>query len=63
VTLAVTRAGGAVDRIEVPVDVWLSGARQHIVHVAASPAVTKVEIDPDQLFPDMNRANQIWQRR
>lgn len=63
VKLAVTRAGGGVQRIEVPVDVWLAGARRHVVRVPALPAVVKVEIDPDQLFPDMNRANQSWQRQ
>ena len=61
--LTITRAGGAVERIEVPVSVWLSGARRHTVRVAATPAVVKVEIDAAGAFPDVNRANQIWQLR
>ncbi len=60
VRLAVTRADGSVQRVDVPVDVWLTGARSHVVHVAASPAVVRVEIDPDALFPDVDRANQVW---
>jgi aminopeptidase N len=60
VTLAITRAGGAVQRVEVPATVWLGGARKHVLRVAGKPAVTKVEIDPDQLFPDVNRGNQAW---
>jgi len=60
VDLAVTRAGGHVDRIRVPVSVWLSGARTHVVHVPRSPEVMKVEIDPDGLYPDIDRSNQQW---
>ncbi|HEY0779175.1 MAG TPA: hypothetical protein VGD56_14490, partial [Gemmatirosa sp.] len=60
VMLAVTRTGGAVERMTVPVDVWLGGARRHIVRVAAAPAITRVVIDPDGLFPDIDRGNQIW---
>lgn len=60
VKLAVTRADGSVQRVEVPVSVWLGGARKYVLRVAARPAVTKVEIDPEQLFPDVNRGNQVW---
>ena len=60
VRLAITRSGGAVQRLDVSVDVWLAGARRQVVRVPALPRVIRVEIDPDQLFPDMNRANQIW---
>ena len=31
------------------------------VKYTARPAVTKVEIDPEALFPDLNRANQLWE--
>lgn len=62
VPLAVTRVDGSVQRIDVPVDVWLTGARRHVVHVAASPAVVKVEIDPEGLFPDIDRTDQVWPR-
>jgi hypothetical protein len=60
VRLAITRASGPLQRIEVPVDVWLAGARRCVVHVAATPAVTQIEIDPEGAFPDVDRSNQIW---
>jgi hypothetical protein len=60
VRLAITRAGGTVERIELPVDVWLRGARTAVVRVAKTPAVTRVEIDPEQAFPDVDRSNQVW---
>jgi hypothetical protein len=60
VELAITREGGATQRLTVAVDVWLTGARRYVVRVAGSPKITKVVIDPDNLFPDIDRDNQIW---
>jgi len=60
VVLAITREDGAVQRLTLPVDVWLTGARQATVRVARSPRVTRVVIDPDGLFPDIDRGNQVW---
>lgn len=63
VTLAVTRANGKVERVSVPVGVWLTGTRTHVVRVPAMPEIVRVEIDPDALFPDINRANGVWVKR
>ena len=60
VRLAVTREDGRVQRIELPVDVWLNGARTVTERVAAAPAVTRVEIDPEGAFPDIERGDQVW---
>ncbi|HEX6807167.1 MAG TPA: M1 family metallopeptidase [Gemmatimonadaceae bacterium] len=60
VPLVVTRAGGVTQRIDVPVDVWLRGARTYVVHVAAQPAITRVEIDPHGDFPDLDRSHLVW---
>ena len=60
VRLAVTRADGSTQRVNLPVSVWLTGARRTVVRVAAAPAVTKVEIDPEAVFPDRDRTNQVW---
>jgi hypothetical protein len=62
VLLAVTRSDRSVQRLTIPVDVWLHGARRHEVRVAGSPEVVRVEIDPDGEFPDVNRDNQRWTR-
>lgn len=60
--IAVTRADGTVERLEVPVEVWLGGAKRHTMRVADGATVTKVEIDPEQLFADVDRTNQTWNR-
>ncbi len=62
VRLAVTRTGGTVERIEVPVDVWLTGARTATVRVPHGGEVAQVEIDPEGVFPDIDRTNQSWRR-
>jgi hypothetical protein len=60
VRLAVTRANGSVERLDLPVSVWLGGARQTVVRVAAAPRIMRVAIDPEAVFPDIDRSNQVW---
>jgi aminopeptidase N len=60
VRLAITRAGGQTERREIPVEVWLAGVRSTTVTVPGG--VTRVEIDPEQYFPDLDRANNVWSR-
>lgn len=63
IRLAVTRADGSVERSVTPVDVWLNGARRVTVGVRPGARVTRVEIDPDAQFPDVDRGNQVWNTR
>jgi hypothetical protein len=58
--VVVSRADGSTERHEVPVEVWLSGARRHVLRIAAEPAATRIEIDPERWFPDIDRENQVW---
>ena len=60
IELAITRAGGRTERMRIPATVWMQGARSYVARVARTPDVMRVEIDPDGLFPDMNRSNQLW---
>lgn len=60
--LAVTLADGEVRRLEVPVETWLSGARTATLRVDGASPVTRVEIDPERVFPDIDRANNVWSR-
>ncbi len=60
VLLAITRANGRTERLTVPVDVWLAGATRHTLRVPGAPAITRVVIDPEQRFPDIDRSNQEW---
>ncbi|HWA17164.1 MAG TPA: M1 family metallopeptidase, partial [Gemmatimonadales bacterium] len=60
VRLAVMRKGGAVERIELPVGRWLSGARTMTVKLTAPATITSVQIDPEGVFPDIHPENQRW---
>jgi peptidase M1-like protein len=59
--VAVTRADGSVERAEVPVEVWLGGTRRHTLRLRGSPAVTKVEIDPERRFAYVSRERHRWE--
>jgi hypothetical protein len=60
VRLRITREGGATERAEIPADVWLRGARRASIRVASRPRVVKVEIDPEESVPDIDRGNNEW---
>ncbi|MEO7986453.1 MAG: M1 family metallopeptidase [Gemmatimonadales bacterium] len=62
VKLVVTRADSSADTVMVPVDVWLGGAKRTTVRVAREPTVKRIEIDPGNEFPDIDRSNQRWPR-
>jgi len=61
VRLAVRRLDGSTRRYEIPVEAWLSGARRYELRISAL-GVSSVEIDPEHLFPDTNRRNNVWSR-
>lgn len=59
--LVVTTDAGVV-RYTVPVERFLnpSNTRSVTVNVPVQGRVTRVEIDPEQLFPDVERNNNVW---
>lgn len=63
VRLAITYDDGRVQREEVAVENWLSGARRFVAQTTVRGVVSRVEIDPEHEFPDINRDNQVWTRR
>lgn len=63
VLIAVTMADGQVHELRLPVEPWLDGRVEQTVTVDLPTAVARVEIDPARLFPDVDRANNVWQRQ
>jgi hypothetical protein len=57
-----TLADGQTVTATVPVETWLGGARSATVTLAAPSPVVRVEIDPEQRFPDVDRKNNVWTR-
>jgi hypothetical protein len=58
--LAITLADGEVIRREIPVETWLAGETTAFVAVETAATAVRVEIDPEQLFPDVDRENNVW---
>lgn len=60
VHLQITRSGGEQVRETIPVDRWLGGADRASVTIPAGAPVTRIEIDPEGYFPDVDRSNNVW---
>ena len=58
--IVVRRTDGSSSRYEIPVETWLAGERRWTFRVRTSPTIASVEIDPEQLFPDIDRSNNVW---
>jgi hypothetical protein len=61
--LTITLASGQVVQREIPVEEWLTGARSAEVVLPRDQTVTRVEIDAERAFPDVNRDNNVWPAR
>ena len=62
IRLGFTLQGGAAVQQVVPVDVWLDGARTWSGSFDLAAPVTAVEIDPEELFLDVDRGDNRWTR-
>lgn len=60
VMLEITQENGTVETVDLPVQVWQTGNSWTISYDAESP-ITKVVIDPDEVYPDINPANNVWE--
>jgi hypothetical protein len=59
-TVTVTSGDAGQTAVDVPVEQWLTGAREVTVTVPTFGPVTRVEIDAAQRFPDADRSNNVW---
>lgn len=59
VVIEYTTADGTVARQKLPVEVWQNNTEWKVL-LPATTAVTKVVLDPDKVFPDMNPKNNVW---
>ena len=62
VRLEVLLDDGTVRRLGISEDAWLGGARRHTLIVRGG-RVTRVTLDPDRRFPDIDRSNDSWEAR
>ena len=57
---SMTRENGELLDLEVPVETWLAGKTEAVLTVPSGSPVVRVEIDPEALFPDIDRDNNVW---
>ncbi len=60
VFLEITYGDGSVQQKQLDVEHWLDGHRTHEIRILSDEEIIGVAIDPDFLFPDVNRSNNFW---
>jgi hypothetical protein len=59
--LVVTAENGATTGAEVPIEVWTTDRRREAtLSLPVLGRVVRVEIDPEQVYPDVDRENNVW---
>lgn len=59
VVVEITESNGSTSRVNLPVEVWQSGATWTFHHISKGK-VTGVTVDPDKVLPDVNSVNNSW---
>jgi hypothetical protein len=61
VPLRITFADGATKALQLPVEVWYRG-NTYVYGVESPHEVTRVELDPEGVLPDVRGENDVWER-
>lgn len=62
VHLDVTYGDGTTARIRLPADIWRRNELKFVHGFFSNKEVVKVVVDPDEVFADVNRDNNVWQK-
>ncbi len=60
IVLAIKQADGTKDTLTLPVEIWQRGGSWTFKYKSTSK-ITKITIDPNHDFPDINTSNNIWE--
>jgi hypothetical protein len=60
--LEITLANGEIMNERIDVDHWLHGHRTKELIIDSNSPVVRVEIDPENHFPDVDPSNNVWKR-
>ena len=60
VVLRITTADGTQTTVQAPETRWFEGQREISVEATLDGAVTKVELDPERLFADVDASDDVW---
>ena len=59
--LRITFDDGKSETVKLPVEMWNLGPR-FLYRLVSAQHVRRVEVDPRRVLPDVNRANNVWER-
>jgi len=59
VTVEITEANGKTGRVHLPVEIWMHGNKWSFRY-NSTDSLSKVVIDPDLHYPDVNKNNNGW---
>jgi hypothetical protein len=60
VILDITTMSGKLIRKKLPVEIWQSSGR-YTLRLPVTEKIRKIVLDPENVFPDMNPRNNVWQ--
>jgi Peptidase family M1 domain len=60
--LRITFDDGKTETVKLPVEMWNLGPR-FLYRLTSTRRVRRVEVDPRHVLPDMDRSNNVWERR
>lgn len=61
--VSLTWSDGTVETRRIPVEMWNYGPRHTFTVNGEGRRLTRVEIDPRRVYPDVDRRNNVWPRR
>ena len=61
VELRVTLSDGSARTVKLPIETWFRGNNAAVpIPIGAGARVARVEIDPRNVYPDVERNNNVW---
>lgn len=61
VVMDITFSDGKVERTTLPVEIWGATNTWRVPVVTDGRSITRVSIDPDGMYPDLDRSNNLWE--
>lgn len=60
VMMEITYEGGETERVDLPVEIWGAADTWRAPINTGGRTITKVVLDPDEMYPEVTRENNIW---
>ena len=61
VMMDVTFDDGSTERMDLPVEIWGAANTWRVPVATEERSIVRVEIDPDGMYPELTRENNVWE--